>query len=153
MTQRRPCSPCSNGIFASQHNHKMLSEDFFAAVCGPPLTSNTAIAKDVAIYHQTLSPAQAVRATFKKSATPIGGLALSPSHVFAAQQERSYVHVYSRLRGGQEAAVPMPEKVRCLALAGDVLVAGTAEGRLILWEVRLAGRWALSFLFSPFTNE
>ncbi|KAL1890642.1 Pre-rRNA-processing protein ipi3 [Sporothrix stenoceras] len=117
----------------------MLSEDFFAAVCGPPLTSNTAIARDVNIYHQTLSPAHSVQATFKKSATPVGGLAISPAHVFAAQQDRAYVHVYSRLRGGQETFVPMPDKVRCVTLAGDdqsVLVAGTIEGRLILWETR-----------------
>ncbi|CAK7215321.1 Pre-rRNA-processing protein ipi3 [Sporothrix bragantina] len=117
----------------------MLSEDFFAAVCGPPLTSNTAIARDVNIYHQTLSPAHSVQATFKKSATPIGGLAVSTAHIFAAQQDRAYVHVYSRLRGGQETFVPMPEKVRCLAVAGDdgsVVVAGTAEGRLLLWETR-----------------
>ncbi|KIH89247.1 pre-rRNA-processing protein IPI3 [Sporothrix brasiliensis 5110] len=117
----------------------MLSEDFFAAVCGPPLTSNTAIARDVNIYHQTLSPAHSVQATFKKSATPVGGLAVSTAHVFAAQQDRAYVHVYSRLRGGQETFVPMPDKVRCVTLAGDdqgVLVAGTVEGRLILWETR-----------------
>ncbi|CAK7236914.1 Pre-rRNA-processing protein ipi3 [Sporothrix curviconia] len=117
----------------------MLSEDFFAAVCGPPLTSNTAIARDVSIYHQTLSPAHSVQATFKKSATPVGGLAVSTAHVFAAQQDRAYVHVYSRLRGGQETFVPMPEKVRCLAVAGDdgsIVVVGTAEGRLLLWETR-----------------
>ncbi|CAK7203618.1 Pre-rRNA-processing protein ipi3 [Sporothrix eucalyptigena] len=117
----------------------MLSEDFFAAVCGPPLTSNTAIARDVSIYHQTLNPAHSVQATFKKSATPVGGLAVSTAHVFAAQQDRAYVHVYSRLRGGQETFVPMPDKLRCVAVAGDdgsVLVAGTAEGRLVLWETR-----------------
>lgn len=117
----------------------MLSEDFFAAVCGPPLTSNTAIARDVNIYHQTLSPAHSVQATFKKSATPVGGLAVSTAHVFAAQQDRAYVHVYSRLRGGQETFVPMPDKLRCVTLAGDdqsILVAGTVEGRLILWETR-----------------
>ncbi|EFX02134.1 ribosomal assembly complex component [Grosmannia clavigera kw1407] len=117
----------------------MLAEDFFTAVNGPPLASNTAIAKDVAVYHQTLSPSYGVRTTFRKSATPVGGLAVSPAHIFAAQQDRAYLHVYSRLRGGQEAAVPMPEKIRCLALAGDVLIAGTAEGRLLLWET-LSGR-------------
>lgn len=117
----------------------MLSEDFFAATCGPPLTSNTAIARDVNIYHQTLSPAHSVQATFKKSVTPVGGLAVNTAHIFASQQDRAYVHVYSRLRGGQETFVPMPEKIRCVTLAGDdqsVLVAGTVEGRLVLWETR-----------------
>jgi pre-rRNA-processing protein IPI3 len=31
--------------------------------------------------------------------------------------------------------VPFGERIRCLALEGDVLLLGTAEGRLILWEV------------------
>lgn len=113
----------------------MLSEEFFSAICGPPLSSNTAISKDVGIYCHTLSPAFAVKSTFKKSSAPVNCLAVSESHVFAAQHEKAYVHVYSRLRGNQEAFVAFPERIRCLALAGDVLVIGTVEGRLMLWEV------------------
>ncbi|KAL1882044.1 hypothetical protein VTK73DRAFT_2758 [Phialemonium thermophilum] len=114
----------------------MLSEDFISSVCGPPLSSNTAVSKDVGIYCHTLSPAYSVKSTFKKSATPVNCLTLNDTHVFAAQNEKAYVHVYSRLRGNQEAFVSYPERVRCLTLAGeDVLVVGTAEGRLMLWEV------------------
>ena len=113
----------------------MLTEEFFTAVSGPPLSSNTAVAKDAGIYQHTLRPAHSVKAIFKKSAAPVHGLAVSDSHVFAAQAGRAYVHVYSRLRGGQEAFVPVPERPRCLALAGDVLVLGTEEGRIMLWEV------------------
>ena len=120
----------------------MLSEEFVSAICGPPLSSNTAVAKDVGIYCHALSPTYSVKSTFKKSSAPARCLAVSETHVFAAQHERAYVHLYSRLRGNQEAFVAFPERIRCLTLAGDVLVLGTAEGRMMLWEVR---QFPLSF--------
>jgi pre-rRNA-processing protein IPI3 len=113
----------------------MLHEDFFSSVCGPPIAANTAVSKDVGIYAHSLSPLYAVKSTFKKSSTLPNCLAVSDTHVFAAQNEKAHVHVYSRIRGNQEALVPFPEQIRSLALLDDVLVLGTAEGRLILWEV------------------
>ena len=113
----------------------MLSEDFVSAICGHPLSSNTAIAKDVGIYCHALSPTYSVKSTFKKSSAPEKCLAVSETHVFAAQHEKAYVHVYSRIRGNQEAFVAFPERIRCVTLAGDVLIMGTAEGRVMLWEV------------------
>lgn len=113
----------------------MLAEEFFSSVCGLPLTSNTAIAKDVGIYAHSLWPTFAAKSTFRKSATPPNCLAVNDTHVFAAQHEKGYVHVYSRLRGNQEAFVAFPERIRCLTLAGGVLVVGTVEGRIMLWEV------------------
>ncbi|KAG7291865.1 hypothetical protein NEMBOFW57_001887 [Staphylotrichum longicolle] len=112
----------------------MLSEEFVSAICGGPLSSNTAIAKDVGIYCHTLSPTYSVNSTFKKSSVPVNCLAVSETYVFAGQHEKAYVHVYSRLRGNQEAFVAFPERIRCLTLVGDVLVMGTTEGRLMLWE-------------------
>ncbi|KAJ0123602.1 WD domain-containing protein [Diaporthe amygdali] len=112
----------------------MLAEEFFTSICGPPLSSNTAIAKDVGIYTHSLWPTFAAKSAFKKSATPPNCLAASKTHVFAAQHEKAYVHVYSRLRGNQEAFVAFPERIRCLTLAGDVLILGTVEGRVMLWE-------------------
>ncbi|KAK0628186.1 WD40-repeat-containing domain protein [Bombardia bombarda] len=112
----------------------MLSEEFVSAICGPPLSSNTAIAKDVGIYCHTLSPTYSVKSQFKKSSVPVNCLAVSETHVFAAQHEKAYVHVYSKLRGNQEAFVAFPERIRCLTLAGDVLILGTTEGRIMLWE-------------------
>jgi len=122
----------------------MLSEEFVSAICGPPLSSNTAIAKDVGLYCHTLSPTYSVKSTFKKSSAPAGCLAVSDTHVFAGQHEKAYVHVYSRLRGNQEAFVAFPERIRCLALAGDVLILGTAEGRIMVWEVSI---FDFSFFF------
>ncbi|KAK4673782.1 Pre-rRNA-processing protein ipi3 [Podospora pseudopauciseta] len=112
----------------------MLSEAFVSAICGPPLSSNTAISKDIGIYTHTLSPAYSIKSTFKKSSVPVNCLAVSETHVFAAQEGKAYVHVYARLRGNQEAFVAFPERIRCVTLSGDVLIMGTAEGRLMLWE-------------------
>ena len=114
----------------------MLSEEFFSSICGPPVTANTAVSKDIGIYNHTLAPLYAVKASFKKSSTPPPGLALSATHILAAQDQKAQVHVYSRQRGSQETFVSFPERIRCITLAGSVLVVGTVEGRLILWEVR-----------------
>ncbi|KAG8167057.1 hypothetical protein KVR01_002746 [Diaporthe batatas] len=112
----------------------MMVEEFFSSICGPPLSSNTAIAKDVGIYTHSLWPTFAAKSAFKKSSTPRYCLVANQTHVFAAQHEKAYVHVYSRLRGNQEAFVALPERIRCLTLAGDVLISGTVEGRIMLWE-------------------
>ncbi|GAB0133152.1 hypothetical protein EsDP_00001567 [Epichloe bromicola] len=113
----------------------MLSEQVFSSICGPPIAANTAVSKDVGIYGHSLTPSWAVKSTFKKSSVPPHCLAISDTHIFAAQDQKAHVHVYSRLRGNQEALVAFPERIRSLALAGDVLILGTSEGRLILWEI------------------
>lgn len=113
----------------------MLSQEFISAICGPPLAANTAVSKDVGIYSHSLTPSHTIKASFKKSSTPVNGLAVSQTHIFAAQDQKAHVHVYSRVRGNQEALVPFPDRIRSLALAGQVLVLGSAEGRLFLWEV------------------
>ncbi|KOS19749.1 Protein ROOT INITIATION DEFECTIVE 3 [Escovopsis weberi] len=112
----------------------MISEQVFSSVCGPSLAANTAISKDIGIYAHSLTPSWAVKSSFKKSSAPAHCLALSETHVFAAQDQKAHVHVYSRLRGNQEALISFQERIKCLTLIGDVLVLGTVEGRLILWE-------------------
>ncbi|KAL3965238.1 hypothetical protein ACCO45_002242 [Purpureocillium lilacinum] len=112
----------------------MLSEELVSAISGPPVAANTAVSKDVGIYAHTVTPTWAAKATFKKSSAPRHGLAVSDTHIFAAQEQKAHVHVYSRQRGNQEALVPFQERIGCVALIGDVLVLGTAQGRLILWE-------------------
>ncbi|KAI8623124.1 WD domain-containing protein [Xylariaceae sp. FL1651] len=112
----------------------MLTESYFVSVSGPPLSNNTAIPKDAGIYEHTLHPTHATSAILKKSSVPTGGLALSDTHVFAAQQDKSTVHVYSRAKGNQEAVVTFAERIRSITLLGDVLFIGTQEGRVIVWE-------------------
>lgn len=130
----------------------MLSESFFASVGGPALASRTEVAKDVGIYSYELNPALTPKSTFKKSSTAPNCLAVSDTHVFAAQKDKAHVHVYSRAKGNQEALVPFPERITSIALVGDVLVLGTAQGRLTLWEVGypllIRSRASLIFPFS-----
>ncbi|KAI9813503.1 MAG: Pre-rRNA-processing protein ipi3 [Thelocarpon impressellum] len=96
--------------------------------------------KDASIQIHQIQPAHAVQSTFKKSSTRPNCLAVSATHVFAAQADKAVVHVYTREKGSQEATVPFPEKIYSVVFTGDeggvgVLVLGTEEGRLILWEV------------------
>ncbi|XDG07714.1 hypothetical protein ABKA04_007329 [Annulohypoxylon sp. FPYF3050] len=113
----------------------MLTESYFVSVAGPPLANNTAIAKDAGIYEHTLHPSHSTTTTLKKSSAPRNGLTVSDTHIFAAQEDKSTVHVYSRTKGNQEALVTFSERIRSIALQDDVLFLGTQEGRLIIWEI------------------
>ncbi|CZR58557.1 related to WD-repeat protein CRB3 [Phialocephala subalpina] len=114
----------------------MLSEPFLTSIRAQPKTANTAIAKDIGIYLHELHPTPTIKSSFKKSSTPVNALAASSTHIFAAQADKAVVHVYSRERGNQEALISFPERIHSLTLVGDtVLALGTAEGRVILWEV------------------
>ena len=119
----------------------MLSECFIAATLTSGKAPASASLRDVGICVHEFQPSPNLRSTFKKSSTPANCLAVSPSHVYAAQAEKAIVHVYSREKGNQEAVIPFPERIRSIAIAGskngDVLVLGTEGGRLILWEVSL----------------
>jgi len=116
----------------------MLPESFISSIRAQPKSANTAIAKDVGIYLHELHPTHLIKSSFKKSSTPVNALAASSTHIFAAQADKAVVHVYSRERSNQEALISFPERIHCLTLIDDgILVLGTAEGRLILWEVSL----------------
>lgn len=118
----------------------MLSEAFVTAIRAQPKTANTTAQKDVGIYLHELHPTHSVKSSFKKSSAPVNALAVSSTHIFAAQADKAVVHVYSRERGNQEALISFPERIHTLNLIGDgVLALGTAEGRLILWEVSHPG--------------
>ncbi|KAL5611468.1 hypothetical protein BROUX41_000930 [Berkeleyomyces rouxiae] len=112
----------------------MLTEQFAVAVCGPPLASNTAVSKDAGIYTYQLAPQLQALSVLKRSSAPVNAMAVSPTHIFTAQQNKAHVHVYSRERGNQEALVAFSERITAIALVGEVLVLGTTEGRMILWE-------------------
>ncbi|KAL1894620.1 Pre-rRNA-processing protein ipi3 [Ceratocystis pirilliformis] len=112
----------------------MFTEQFAVAVCGPPLASNTSVSKDAGIYTYQLSPQLQALSVLKRSSAPVNAMAVSPTHIFTAQNNKAHVHVYSRERGNQEALVAFSERITAVALVGDVLVLGTAEGRVILWE-------------------
>lgn len=116
----------------------MLKESFIVATSTPAKPSHTN--KDLGIHLHEFQPLPALISSFKKSSAQPNCLAVSASHIFAAQAEKAVIHVYSRDNGNQEAVVPFPEQIYSIALGGDidgagVLVLGTEGGRVILWEV------------------
>lgn len=118
---------------------RMPTESFVAAT----LTTNkapgntSAAFKDVGIFIYQYQPQNLFSHGFKKSSTRPGCVAVSDSHVFAAQADKAVINAYSRERGTQEVTVPFPERIGCIAYAHGtgLLVLGTEEGKLILWEV------------------
>ncbi|KAI4129052.1 MAG: hypothetical protein LQ347_003925, partial [Umbilicaria vellea] len=112
----------------------MLTESFIASVLSGDKPANSAATKDVGIHLYDFQPIAALQTSFKKSSTPANCLAVSASHIFAAQAEKAVVHVYNREKGNQEAIVPFPERIHSAAFAGDpngagVLLLGTDGGR------------------------
>lgn len=117
----------------------MLTESFIASTLNPEKPSNSVIA---GVHLYDFQPLPALKSTFKKSSTNTNCLAVSSTHVFAAQADKAVIHVYSRERNNQEAVVPFPEKIQSIVLAGEsdgagTLILGTEGGRVILWEVCL----------------
>lgn len=114
----------------------MLTESFITSIRAQPKANNTAIAKDVGIHIQTLHPTHAIKSSLKKSSTAVNSLAISSTHIFAAQADKAVIHVYSREDGKQETLISLPERLRSLNLIDDgTVVVGTIEGRIMLWEV------------------
>ncbi|KAF2785812.1 WD40 repeat-like protein [Melanomma pulvis-pyrius CBS 109.77] len=114
----------------------MLTEHFVASISAHT-KPNTGVTKDAGIFFHEYQPLANQRHVFKKSATAPNCLAVSSSHIFAAQAEKAVVHVYSREKGNQEAIVPFPERIHSIALTAHdtVLLLGTASGRILGWEV------------------
>ena len=114
-----------------------MPTEHFVACISAQTKANTGVTKDAGIFLHEFQPLAAQRYVFKKSATAQNGLAVSSSHIFAAQEGKAVVHVYSREKGNQEAIVPFPERIHSVALAAKdtVLLLGTESGRVLAWEV------------------
>lgn len=118
----------------------MLTESFIASTRSLEKKANATTTKDLGIHLHEFQPNPSLKSSFKKSSTQPNCVAVNATHIFAAQADKSVIHVYSRERNNQEAVVPFQEQITCLALAGrydgaGALVMGTQGGRLILWEV------------------
>lgn len=120
----------------------MLTESFVASILSPEKSLANAATKDAGIFLHDLQPLPSLKSTFRKSSTKPNCLAVTTTHIFAAQADKAVVHVYNVDRRNQEAVVPFPERISSVALIGEpnevgILALGTEGGKLILWEVRI----------------
>lgn len=86
---------------------------------------------DLHTYSQT--------ASFKRSSTAKNCLAVTPSHLFAAQSDKAVLNVYNRSKQNLESTVPFQEKFTVIEASGGpgaFIAGGTDSGRLTIWEVR-----------------
>lgn len=117
----------------------MLTESFLAATetVKPPAAHLASNLKDVGILLHELQPQCSFQQGFKKCSVAKNCLAFSSTHIFAAQAGKAVINVYSREKGNQEATVPFPQKVSSLTYAekAAILILGTQDGKLMLWEV------------------
>jgi pre-rRNA-processing protein IPI3 len=95
--------------------------------------------KDAAIFKVAIDANSRTTPTiFKTSSTPCNGLAYNSTHIFAAQADKSTIHVYSIEKGNQEATIPFPEKITAVSTIGDdgeYLILGSESGNVMIWEV------------------
>ena len=115
----------------------MLVEGYVASIGVPNQSSNNHQTKDGYIFLHEYQPLDAQRQVYKKSAAAPNCLAVNGEHVFAAQIDKAVVHVYNREKGNHESTVPFTEQITAITMGcdGAVLVLGTKEGRLFLWEI------------------
>ncbi|KAK5100528.1 Pre-rRNA-processing protein ipi3 [Lithohypha guttulata] len=113
-----------------------MRDDLATETVKPPAVHLSSSLKDVGIFLHEFQPQLALRQGYKKSSSAQNCLAISHNHIFAAQVGKAVVNVYNRAKSNQEATVPLPQKISSLAYAAEaaVLVLGTQDGKLMLWE-------------------
>ena len=122
----------------------MLTESFICSTVSSTGAdqgkSNTSIH---GLFEHTLAPYSSLKSSYKQASTPKNCLALSSSHIFAAQDQKAVVHVYNREKGNLETRIPFNDRIKSLAILGGddeketgILVMGMEAGRITLWEVR-----------------
>lgn len=120
----------------------MLTESFFYSTAAAEKATSRLANKDAGIFEHQLQPAGGQQQVYNRSATAAQCLAVSDSHVFAAQEHKAVVHVYERQKSSAAELAVFPDRICCLAVFahGQIVVLGTAGGRILLWEVRRPSR-------------
>lgn len=125
----------------------MLTESFIAATLNTSTKPNQpSTLKDIGILVHEFQPQNTIRHGFKKSSTKVNCVAISDTHIFAAQADRAVLLVFNRESRNQEATVAFPERISSLEFVGEstgFLILGTDGGRLNLWDVA-SGRQTIS---------
>lgn len=115
----------------------MLTESFIISTKGSKSSGQNATKSDGIQLHE-YRPQSTLRRLYKNSSTNTHCLGVSRMHLFAAQAEKSTVHVYNRVTGKQEATVAFQRKITALAVTSTtfpIIILGTDDGSLVFWEV------------------
>ncbi|KAF3912699.1 hypothetical protein ABW21_db0206310 [Orbilia brochopaga] len=120
--------------------------EILAVACNPPAAVGGSASPEATVTLYDVHTQAAIH-TFRKSATPPNALAVSRTHIFAAQADKTVLNVYNKVKGGLEAIVPLPEELTAVACSreGGVVVMGTTAGRVNAWETS-SGRYYTSAL-------
>ncbi|KAF8416084.1 WD40-repeat-containing domain protein [Tirmania nivea] len=111
----------------------MLSEQVLVgtlrSLTDPSSSESTLSIYDLHTYKQV--------ATYKRSSTAKSGLAVTSSHIYAAQADKAIINVYDRSKGILASTVPFTEQFTVLSAShgGALIAGGTESGRLTIWEV------------------
>ncbi|RVD90132.1 uncharacterized protein DFL_001108 [Arthrobotrys flagrans] len=119
----------------------MTLTELVAISSHPPSSSGASASPEAYIsLHDLHSFTQT--STFKRSCTPANSLAVSPTHIFAAQSDKSVLNVYNRSKNSLETTVPLPEQLTAVTCSsnGGIVAMGTASGRVNIWETS-SGRY------------
>ncbi|KAK6522071.1 Pre-rRNA-processing protein ipi3 [Arthrobotrys megalospora] len=119
----------------------MTLTELIAVASHPPSSSGASSSPEAYIsLHDIHSFTQT--STFKKSCTPPNSLAISPTHIFAAQSDKSVLNVYNRSKNSLETTIPLPEQLTAVTCShnGGVVAMGTSSGRVNIWETS-SGRY------------
>ncbi|KAK6341903.1 Pre-rRNA-processing protein ipi3 [Orbilia blumenaviensis] len=119
----------------------MTLTELVAVASHPPPSSGASASPEAYISLHNLHTFTQT-STFKKSCTPQNSLALSPTHVFAAQSDKSVLNVYNRSKNQLETTIPLPEQLTAVTCSssGGIVAMGTNSGRVNVWETS-SGRY------------
>ncbi|KAK6496388.1 Pre-rRNA-processing protein ipi3 [Arthrobotrys musiformis] len=119
----------------------MTLTELLAVSSNPPASSGASSSPEAYISLHDLHTSTQT-STFKKSCTPSNALAVSPSHIFAAQCDKSVLNVYNRNKNSLETTVPLPEQLTAVVCSsnGGIVAMGTGSGRMNIWETS-SGRY------------
>lgn len=104
----------------------MLSEQVLISTSNP---SPTLTIHDLHTYKHVI--------TYKRCTTAKSCLAVTPAHIYSAQEEKAVVNVYDRAKGTLCSTVPFTERFTVMVASsqGTFIAGGTENGRLTIWEV------------------
>ncbi|KAL8762554.1 MAG: hypothetical protein Q9184_001462 [Pyrenodesmia sp. 2 TL-2023] len=113
----------------------MLTESFIISTRSLEKRTNATTAKDLGIHVYEYQPNPSLKSSFKKSSVQPNCLAVNATHIFAAQADKSVIH----LATGRQISTPQAhlQPVTCLAVDPTLnfLISGSLDSNLHVWSI------------------